>query len=377
MCVQTYRRRLFFIGGFDPRGPRAIHRIWKQEAPKQAQVSGGKIEVGPLSRLDDLRVSCVVQVERHGARARTEVILLKWDDLVRKWWRRGSWSMMACLPACVFTLWRSGVYRLARQRARPMFLSLMLPPVVLGLMLVVLAVLVGLAALAGWGMALVALAGGISLMPLIWQAVDRRLGLSWLTQCVYYMGYGGSRELEDRRERGEVFARDLIQALDSADVDEVAVVGFSLGANEAIRALGLALEQRPNLGQGRVKLSLILMGQLCAPYGQIGGDISFATARQKVAQAKAIKIINVTSASDPASACTLSPLEGLEGVDEGRVVNRRPRFHKLLTPERFAAIRRDPLAFHFQYLHATDVAGDYDWFGLTCGLTPVHQKEGV
>ena len=374
---RVYRRTLFFIGGFDPRGPRAIHRIWTEQAGPQAQVSGGTITVSGLTSLDDLRASCLIAVSRHGARSCTEVVQLRWDDLVRQWWRRGPWSLMASIPVWFWRLLRRGLYGLTRRQARPMFLSLILPPMVLAVMA---ATGLMLAALAGLAHPLVGL-GVLGLMlgiaPLVWRWLDRRVGLSWLTQCLHYMGFGGARNLPERTERAERFARDLIEVLDRADVDEVAVLGFSLGANEAVRVVGLALEQRPDLGQGRVPLSVILMGQLCGPYGLGGGDEGFSQARHRLAEARAIRLINVTSASDPASGCTISPLHGMEGAFPDRVTDCRPRFHKLLTPERFAAIRRDPLAFHFQYLHATDVAGDYDFFGLTCGPSPLSQTRAA
>lgn len=371
----VYRRRLFFIGGFDPRGPRAIHRIWAEQGPRQAEISGGHIRVSKLKTIDPLRSVCTIEVEREGAFSQTEICQLRWDDLVRQWWRRGTWAVMASVPFSFLGLMRSGVYGLAQRRARPMFLSLILPPLVLGLMVFLT---LGLALMAGLISGIAALGvifSGLLIFPLMWRHLDRRVGLSWLTQCLYYMRYGGARDLVERTERGEQFARHLIEAVDSAEVDEVVVLGFSLGANEAVRAVGLALEQRPDLGQGKVRLSVVLMGQLCAAYGLVGGDTGFASGRRRLADTPAIKLINVTSASDPASGCTVSPLDGVEEVAVDRVMNRPPRFHKLLTPERFAAIRRDPLAFHFQYLHATDVAGGYNFFDLTCGPTPLNTME--
>lgn len=368
---KIFCRRLYFIGGLDPRGPKAIHRIWAEQAPLQAQVSGGTIKVGRLSVQEELRATCTIEFERGQRRAQTEIIQLRWDDLVRRWWRRGIWSVMASVPGSCWRLMRSGVYGLARREARPMFYSLLLPPLVVGLLLALVAGGAGLASVFHPLLSPVVGLVGLGVMARIWGMIDRKVGLNWLTQCLYYMRFGGSRELVERKARAQVFAQYLIDAVDRADVDEVVLVGFSLGANEAFRALGLALDQRPDLGQGRTKLSLVVVGQLCASYGLVGGDHSFASGRQRVAEARAVSVINVTSASDPASGCTLSPLLGVRGVEPDRVINRQPRFHKLLSPKRFAAIRRDPLAFHFQYMHATDVAGDYDWFDLICGPSPL------
>ena len=39
----------------------------------------------------------------------------------------------------------------------------------------------------------------------------------------------------------------------------------------------------------------------------------------------------------------------------------------MLSRADYRALRRRPLDFHFAYLRATDIAGDYDFFRLTTG----------
>ena len=97
-------------------------------------------------------------------------------------------------------------------------------------------------------------------------------------------------------------------------------------------------------------------------------DETFRASLGAVEAERSIGWVDATSASDPASACTLHALHGvLDAPDPERPLRRAPRFHKLLTEEHFRAIRRDPLAFHFQYLKATDLPGAYDWFAIAAG----------
>jgi hypothetical protein len=45
-----FRRRIFYISGFDPRGPAHYHCLYAEKAVKQAAVNGLAIEVGPRLR---------------------------------------------------------------------------------------------------------------------------------------------------------------------------------------------------------------------------------------------------------------------------------------------------------------------------------------
>ena len=114
-------------------------------------------------------------------------------------------------------------------------------------------------------------------------------------------------------------------------------------------------------------MTLLTLGQgLCIQAAL--GDETFRAALRTVQAERSIGWVDATSASDPASACTIHALHGVvPEPDPHRPVRRAPRFHKLLTDAHFRAIRRDPLAFHFQYLKATDVPGGYDWFALAAG----------
>ena len=328
---------------------------------------GVAIAVGRFQKIDELSASWTMDTDYGGRAAHTRVTALRWDDLVRDWWRKGTWAVMASVPGWTWSLLRRGIYGLAGRRARPLFLSVILPPLVLVAMLTLVAAIALLVGLVQPWLGAVAVVAGLYLMPWAWKQIDRRIGLGWLTQSLRYFVLSGTRALPEQEARCALFAERLISAMDQDDVDEVLLVGFSMGANQAVRTLGLALEQRPDLGQGRTRLGLLTVGQCCGVYGLMPGDDSFRRARVRLARTTAIGWADATSASDPASACTISPLLGLEDVPAGRIRSRAPRFHKVLTPERFRAIRRDPLAFHFQYMGAVDIPGGYDWFEMTGG----------
>ena len=364
---RAHRRRLLFIPGYDPRSPAAYHRMWIEEAPKQAAVSGALIEVGRKHADGDHALGWTVQTVMDGRAAETRVTLLRWDDLVRTWWLRGERRVMAAVPRWVAAMARAGVYGLTRREARALWLCLMTPPVILG----ALVVLMGLVALAAglitpWA-ALPVIAGAPFVMPWLWRRIDATVNCGWVSQCFSYMTRIAADPPPEQAARCDLFAERLIAAVDEGWADEVVLAGFSLGGNQAVRTLARALALRPDLGRGPTAVNLLTLGQDLCIQTPLGDD-TFRAQLRAVGEARSVGWMDATSASDPASACTIHALHGVvPEPDPHRPVRRAPRFHKLLTDAHFRAIRRDPLAFHFQYLKATDVPGGYDWFALAAG----------
>lgn len=348
--------------------------MWKAEAPKQAQISDADIRVTDYVAVDDLTCQWQINTRFGQQQTQTRITALRWDDLVRQWWLKGEYQSMAAVPVWVFRLLRHGIYGLTGRRARPMFISLITPPVVLAGILGLIAGLLWVAALLHPYLLLLALPLALWLAPRLWRLADRSIGSGWLNQCLHYFGRNGTSPLPEQEARCAVFAQRLIAACEDSDVDEVVLVGFSLGAAQAVRTMAMALRQKADLGQGRVKVSLLTMGQCYSVYARMPGDPDFNRAREDVARATAIHWADATSASDPASACRIGPLDGMEDVREGRLSLHAPRFHKVLTPERFRAIRRNPLDFHFQYFRSVDLEGGYNWFSMVAGPLPLSRQ---
>ena len=371
---RAHRRRLLFIPGYDPRSPAAYHRIWTEEAPKQAAVSGAVIGVGRKHADGDHALGWTVQTVMNGREAETRVTLLRWDDLVRAWWLRGERRVIMAMPRWVAAMAGAGVYGLTRRQARALWLCLMTPPVILGALVALVALLALAAGLITPWAALPVVAAGPFVIPWLWRRIDAKVNCGWVSQCFSYMARIAADPPPEQAARCDLFARRLIAAVDEGWADEVVLAGFSLGGNQAVRTLARALELRPDLGRGPTAVSLLTLGQGLCIQAALGDD-AFRAALRTVGAARSVGWIDATSASDPASACTLHALHGVvDAPDPDRPGRRAPRFHKLLTPERFRAIRRDPLAFHFQYLKATDLAGGYDWFALAAGPAPLIER---
>lgn len=350
--------------------------MFVEEAARSAALAGRVVEVGPRRRSRDMLASWNVGVGRGADRVEAEYDFLRWDDRVRARWAKGELALLGELWAWLATWAGLGFFGVASKQARALWMAMLSTPVVTGLFvlsaLVVISVLgfgAGVVAhmlgLPYWTGAVPALAS-LLLAPRIWRWLEEKLNVCWLSRCFTYMRRRAQEPSPDLAARDRTFASLIAAAWADKANDEVLVVGHSLGALHAISALARVLADNPAVGaDGR--LSLLTLGQPIAVFTPLPGAAGFREELEAFARAGQIAWLDVTSPSDPASACALDPLRDIAFTSQGRYIQKSPRFHVFLTPEHFRAIRRDPINFHFQYLRAPDLAGGFDYFDMVCG----------
>ena len=361
------QRRVLYIHGFDPRGPAAYHALFAEEATRS--IAG--VEVGPRRRQGAHAAAWKVTAPG----VETDYLFLRWDDLVRARWSKNELQLLGELWLWVWAWTSRGFTARASRDARALFFAMLSTPVVA--LLFILAVLAAAAAigfvagLAAHGLSLPYWVGGLAAAPLLfaapplWRRLEARLNVCWLSRCFNYMRGRHEGRVADLAQRDALLTRAVAEAWADRSIDEVLVVGHSLGALHAVSAIAGALRLEPELGaDGR--LSLLTLGQPIAVHTALPGDPDFRRDLQAVASAAQVPWLDVTSPSDPASACHLPPLEAVD-ASPGRITQRSPRFHVYLEPERFRAIRSSPIDFHFEYLRAPDRQGGFDYFAFVAG----------
>jgi hypothetical protein len=377
------KRKLLYVAGFDPGGPRRYHAMYQTESARQAACTGVPVEVGPLQeRGRDAGWS--VRAAYDGLPVEVDYEWLRWNDIVR-----GHWSPepLLFLDAwrSLFAYGRSGILGMGWRRAKLLVVASCMPVAISTLFLVLCGLVV-------WGLcaAFGALAIGhgwpgwvgygplilLVLAPLGWSQVDRLVPLNWLIRGMVFVSrarHGAHAAVE---ARCAAFAERIIAAAREPGWDEVLVVGHSVGAQLAARAMGKALARDPQLGKTGAPVNLLTLGQLIPFYSLSIKDADFVDDFRRLVEARQIGWLDIESPADAGSVCALHPLTGLElePVKE-RPAHRSPRFHKLLSRANFARLQRRPLDFHFQYIMGCDVLGDYDFFRLTAGPDPLAPRE--
>jgi len=376
------RRHVFYVGGFDPNGPAHYHRLYADEARKQAGVSGFEIEVGPRRRAGEHASQWSVDASwARGASVTTTVEFLRWDDIVRAHWPRSRWAVM--LSALVTTARQiaNGVLWRILKTSWPAFLVLFFPPaLVVGLcawLILTLALVLTLAPLGGaWSVAALGL-GAASIAG--WWSFGRwaeaRVHMAWLmrsTRFILRQARGETPELEARIDE---FAARVEAALGDEANDEVLVVGHSSGAILAASTAARALARRAAAsreGDGASPpLSLLTLGE-CIPMLSYQPEArAFRTELARLATSKSLVWLDFTAPPDGCCFALVDPTAVCEeraGASDWVAPKRlSPRFAQMFDAATYKQVRADKYRCHFQYLMATQIAGAYDYFAITAG----------
>lgn len=369
------RRRVLFISGFDPRGPRHYHQLWREEAEK-----AGSVTLGPRRA----RGEAVVEWTMRAGEVETRFDFLRWDDVARSLWPKPGWGFVRDMLRTVWRGLRIGYFRRVA-RVRPVYLLTILQPValVLAAMLGLMALAAGLAAwplaLAGlsplWAAALAPL--GLLALPLVLRAMEKGTVL-WRAELNRYIGdfiFGEDLLMQARIDR---FAALITEAVAGGDEDEILVVGHSVGTVVAVAALGRALQSRPDAFAGRSGIGLVTLGAMTPALAVEPRADWF---RAAVAAIALHPTINWLDCSAPYDVFSFERVDPLAAAGQGRAAGTRlnpvlvtPRYHTLYEPAAYRTLRRDPARMHTQYLLTTPKAGRCDFFALVVGAEALNHR---
>ncbi|GGF63721.1 hypothetical protein GCM10011402_14790 [Paracoccus acridae] len=369
--TRPFRRRVFYVPGFDPMPPRRYRELYRRESRRQAQVGGFDLTVEKPAGGAAFGWQTRACFPEGMAQAQVEVLV--WSDLVQASMQGGILATYARMLRTAWIYIASGALRRLMRLRRGPVLAALYPVAVLVLQLLA-AVL--LAMLAGWGAT--ALTGlewlgmGAALATGWWVLVlarsqDHRLFAHYLMQdYAFTAGLHGAYppQLEQRLAQ---FADRIAQAL-AEDLDEVLVVGHSSGAYLAVSVLADMI-RRGGPASDRPALALLTLGQVVPMASflprahRLRADLAFLSERPDLFW------LDVTAPGDPCSFALCDPV-AVSGV--ARPGQRWPlvlsaAFTQTLSPRQQRDLRWRWFRLHLQYLCAFDRPGDYDYFAITAG----------
>ena len=375
------RRHVFFISGFDPKGASYYHALHTAEADKQDAVTGTQSTVG--QRVRDAQGNSwwtisSVPADPIKAPCETTYEFCRWDDIVRKHWPRSAWRLLADLVFAYSLIIRSGGIVTTWHLSRKTLVGLAYPLVVIGGCLglaTLLSAWAGLALAQSGTPWLVATAAGLGLMALgLWAThkLEAKLNSTWLVRIFSFTGRHACGQLPELDARLDALAEKIADKLRSpvaGNVDEVLVVGFSVGSilsvSSVARALtGVDLPARP-------ALSLMTLGHCIPMLGLLPQAASFRDELKVLAAESTLRWIDFSSLTDWGSFAMVDPVHACRiTLPDGQKYNptmRSPRFHTQFAAATYDKLRRNKRRIHMQYLMAGELPSDYDYFAITAG----------
>ena len=365
---RVFRRRVFYIPGYDPFHPRRYRELYRKEGQAQARTSGYSFGLRPRKGSGPYGWTATTKADGRSAEAEIEVLV--WADIVK-----GSMSagILATYLQLIRTAWAyigsGALFRLMRLRKGPMIAALY--PIVF--LLAQLAV----ALAAGWGIGRLAglihpLAGWTVGPALVWLVLrgfrrwDNKVFAWYLMHDYAYSAQAGGANPPELEARMVAFRQQIAAALEE-DVDEVLVVGHSSGAHLGVSILADMI--RAGLPARRPALGFLTLGHVVPmvsflPQAQrLRGDLAYLSARDELTW------VDVTAPGDGCAFALCDPVSvtGVAPANKRWPLVISAAFTQTLSPERWKALRWRFFRLHFQYLCAFDRPGDYDYFQITAG----------
>ena len=380
-AVRSFRRRVFYIPGYDPFHPRRYRELYRSEGRAQAQISGYQIDLTPKTVKGPYgwHVDAVID----GQTATADIEVLVWSDIVKSSMNQGIFATYVQLFRTAWIYIASGaLFRLMRLRKGPMIAALypivfLLAQLVLAFWLAVLVfwIILGATSLIqgtatllytrGTIGVLAGAAAGVGLLRLC-RRYDHKVFAYYLMHDYAYSAMAGGAnppELEARMTQFRATIRNAMQR----EYDEVLVVGHSSGAHLAVSILADII--RAGLPADGPALGFLSLGHVVPMVSflpranRLRADLQYLAARPDVTW------IDVTAPGDGCAFALCDPVSvtGVAPSDKRWPLVISAAFTQTLSPTRWRALRWRFFRLHFQYLCAFDRPGDYDYFRITAG----------
>jgi hypothetical protein len=388
-AARLFRRRVFYIPGYDPNPARRYRELYRREGAAQAELSGYRLQVGGRGRAGP--ASWRVRAEIEGMPAETEIEVLVWSDLVQGSMRQGLAATYGQLVRTAWIYLSSGaLWRLARLRKGPVIAALY--PVLFLLLQLALALALGWAATRGlawfadaawpgglggglWGVALQAgvAAGVVWAVLAAFRRQDRRFFAHYLMHDYAFTAGRRGASPPGLEARLAQFEARIAAALDQGP-DEVLVVGHSSGAHLAVMTLAALLRRRsPPAGTA---LGLLTLGQVVPMVSFLPRAGALRRDLRQLSQTLELAWVDVSAPGDGCAFALCDPVAtaGVAPPDRRWPLVISAAFTQTLSPARQKALRRRYFRLHFQYLCAFDRPGGYDYFAITAGARTLARR---
>lgn len=375
--ARPFRRRVFYIPGFDPYPARRYRELYRKEGREQAQLSGYTLEMRARIGTEGYAWNVVTQTQ--GTRAHTRYDILVWNDLVRDGMAMSIPGTYARLVQVAWLYVSSGALRRLMMLRKGPVIAALYPIVVLVLQLLI-------ALVAAWSVSRAVSAvtfpgaGLIVGLPLLvflmrwFKARDRWLFAYYLMQDYAFTAQRSGANPPELDSRIEDFKQRILAAL-GTDVDEVLVVGHSSGVHLAINILAdLSRDQLiPLRGP---KLAFLSLGQVVPMVSFLPRAYKLRADLHHLSQQDHLFWLDVSAPGDGCSFALCDPVSvsGVAPDNKKWPLVISAAFSQTLSPQKWKALRRRYFRLHFQYLCAFDQPADYDYFQITAGPMTLQQR---
>ena len=359
-----FKRKVFYVGGFDPRGVRFYHALAAEQVARYDALTGASATVSTRRNAGPHRTDWTIADPAAGVE--TEYSFMRWDDIVRAAWIRNPLK----LGMRAFHAYRAYLRHLDFATGKTFgigpLVTLFYPPIVTIAFPLLLALLIGgIAAiwLPAWVAVLLGATGGIMLAaPLL-----TRIHAPWLLRFFVFNSELGGGEADPAIEsRLDAFADEIAAALDG-DWDEILLLTHSNGSILAVPLMVRLLERGPALP---ATFALVTMGH-CIPLVACRRDARRFHEQLRVLADADFRWIDIGSPPDGAAYYGVNPMAIVTPDPRPRIDLLSPRFHLFYNPDTYHKGYANKYEIHFDYLRVGDRVSPIDFASLMTAPRPI------
>ncbi len=369
------KRHVFFVAGFDPIDTGSHHDRFLREYRKfgRTWIVGGTVS-GILPA--DAGAGERWRIVTDGSGWSTETIFepCDWQDIIQAEIARAAlWHVPAGIVTFFNFLVTGTAYRYFRAAWR--YGIFFLVPFATLVLFTLIAIVAGLVAATGMAPDLISdNAVFLVVAALVFAGLIQWPGRRWrtiqaLADWTFARAYLYGRHPAIASRIGQ-FAERLGDCARRADVDEILIVGHSLGATIAIDMIARALNRDAELARHGPAIALMTIGSTIPKVALHPAATALREAAHQVANLPDVVWTEFQARRDPISFFKFDPVS-LRRCDRSapgvRPQLRLVAIKNMLEPETYARLRWRFMRMHYQFVFANETRAPYDFFLSVCG----------
>ena len=369
----VYNKRIYYISGFDPRGARFYHRLFREESKKSEQISGASITTGKRQLIDAHITQCQIDAAWHGSTYKIDYRFMTWDDVMKQYWISNIWMLILKSIPMYFNHLKIRLFPKFKKAGRGPYIC-SIYPLVFSIACMIVAISLGflayhfaLSLINSLLIALTASAVAIYFFARYVIRLGEKLNVWWILRTYFFISLWIEKPLPELERKLITFAEKIIEDQVSSPVEEVILVGHCVGSMLAVQVMANMLAMPHDCLKN--KLSVMTMGQ-CIPYLSYAPKAThFRKVLETFANNKHFPWFDMGARADPLCFQQVNPAEA-EGVS---LLNKNVPYRFVVKPynmfdtEKYQTLKRNKMRIHFQYLMAADNKTDFDYFEIVTG----------